>query len=295
MSRQKHLLARKPGGRLKPTRDPSLLSPIETKRLMDAASAGLRDAVWGTPLGRLHVTGKISAAQFSAGKRWIELSADYSTACQSPLKPRTTQLDAVGGSPADPDSATGQREARRHEKATAAYLEGRHALRLAGIEAERAVNNTCKLDCAPSGFTDWKRCVGDCNHSRRSGAPSEKHARRFCANIVQVFRKEAPVPVRGQFITSTNREAVAKDRIELERERIQEAAAEGRKIFLTADGGRGEFVKQAAPDVVTVKPAIDHAAIIRELSARFQALKAQLTLFRRRAANEFRRRNEDAP
>lgn len=154
MSRRKHLAARKPGGRLKPTRDPSLLSPTETRRLFEQASAGLRAPEWGTQLGRLHIIGRINATQFAAGKRWIELTSDYSTACQSPMKPRTTQLDAVGGTQADPDSATGQREARRHERCTMAFLEGRTALRLAGAEAERAVESVCELDCAPVGVVE---------------------------------------------------------------------------------------------------------------------------------------------
>ena len=54
--------------------------------------------------------------------------------------------------PTDPDTATGAQEVARHERASAAYLEGRHALRLAGRDAERVVDDVCARDCALAGF-----------------------------------------------------------------------------------------------------------------------------------------------
>jgi hypothetical protein len=152
MSRRKHLAARGSTGRIISRRDPKLLGPNEVRRLVDAAATGLRDSVWCSMLGRMHLTGKITSAQFAAGKRWTTLVADYAVACQAPPPPRTRSLDASGGTPADPDSAAGVREARRHERASAAYLEGRHVLRLAGAAAERVVDSVCVQDQAPAGF-----------------------------------------------------------------------------------------------------------------------------------------------
>lgn len=86
-----------------------------------------------------------------------------------------------------------------------------------------------------------------------------------------------PNHYRGQFITSSNRETIAKSRIELERERIEEAAAEGRKVFLTADGGRGEFVKLTRTvdhDLAAFNHK--HASIIAEMARRLETLRAQL-------------------
>ena len=152
MSRRKHLAARKPCGRLYPTRDTELLSPTEARRLVDAAAAGLRDQVWGTAVGQLYLSGKTTSAQFATAKRWAEMVANYSVACRSPSPPRTLSLDAIGVRPTDPDAATGEREMRRHERASAEYLAGRNALRLVGLEAERVVDSVCARDCALASF-----------------------------------------------------------------------------------------------------------------------------------------------
>ena len=121
MSRRKHLAPRTASGRLRHSSDTSLLSPTEARRLFDAVSAGLRDPVWATVLGRLYRDGKINSAQFAAGKRWAELVANYSIACRSPSPPRSLSLDAIRDMPIDPDTTTGAKEVARHEKASAAY------------------------------------------------------------------------------------------------------------------------------------------------------------------------------
>jgi hypothetical protein len=154
MSRRKCMAPRHPCGRSRPSRDTELLSPTETRRLRDAAVAGLRDQLWATTIGRLHLTGRLTTAQLAAGKRWAELAVAYSIACQSPCPPKTRPLDASGGRPSDPDSDAGVKESRRHERATAAYLDGRHALRLAGREAERVVDSVCVQDHAPAGLCE---------------------------------------------------------------------------------------------------------------------------------------------
>jgi hypothetical protein len=152
MSRRKHLAARTTSGKI--VRKNELLAPTAVRRLFDVAAAGLRDPVWSSQLGRLHVTGKITASEFAAGKHWATLVANYSIACQSPRAPRTVLLDATGGRPVDPDSDAGIKEARRHERASAQFAEGRHALRLAGREAERVVDDVVVRDQAPGGFDE---------------------------------------------------------------------------------------------------------------------------------------------
>ena len=106
----------------------------------------------GTAVGRLYLDGKLSSVEFATAKRWAELVANYSIACRSPPPPRTLSLDAIGGTPIDPDTTTGEREMRRHERASADYLAGRNALRLAGLEAERVVDHVCARDQALAGF-----------------------------------------------------------------------------------------------------------------------------------------------
>ena len=106
MSKRKHLAVRKPGGRIYSygSQPSELLSPTEVRRLVDGAAMGLKDSTWSSTLGRLHLAGKLNASQLAAGKRWAELVSSYSQACQGPRPPRTKPLDAIGGTPADPDS-----------------------------------------------------------------------------------------------------------------------------------------------------------------------------------------------
>ncbi len=154
MSHREHLALRRPCGRVASSRHLGLTSPVEMRRLLDASLTGLRDASWATQLGRLYITEKISASELAAGKRWAALVADYSSACQSPRPPATLNLDRTNGTPADPDSAAGIKEVRRHERATKDYLDGKHALRLAGAAAEHAVDVVCVQDQAPAGMME---------------------------------------------------------------------------------------------------------------------------------------------
>jgi hypothetical protein len=93
MSRRRKVMAqRTPLGRIS-HKTAIELPPTEVRRLAEAAASGLRDQAWGSQLGRLYLTGQLTSAQFAAGKRWHELSAAYSAACQAPLPPRTKPLD----------------------------------------------------------------------------------------------------------------------------------------------------------------------------------------------------------
>jgi hypothetical protein len=154
MSKRKHLAARTPNGRLARRVADTMMPPTQIKRLLDAAADGLRDGMWGSSLGRLYLTQKISAGELSAGQHWAMLVTEYSQACRSPKPPSTVQLEKLGGSSIDPDSEQGVLEVERHEKISARYLAGRNALRIAGGAAERAVTTTCELDQAPAGFEE---------------------------------------------------------------------------------------------------------------------------------------------
>ena len=154
MSRRKVMAVRHPGGSIK-QKPSELMSPAEVRRLAEQASLGLRDAVWSTQLGRIYLAGKVSASEFSAGKHFSELTANYSSACQSPLPPRTPLLERANQHAADPDSEKGLREVRRHERATAQFLAGRHALRTAGPGAERVVEAVVVRGEAPAGQVEF--------------------------------------------------------------------------------------------------------------------------------------------
>lgn len=149
MSRRKNLAEREPNGRIQ--RVPTI-SPGEVRRLRDAAVSGLRDPMWGTELGRLHLTGRINSAQFAAGKQWSEYAAQYSQAMLSPNPdPKAIALDAMGSEPIDPDSHAGRKEARRHERSVASFIDARVALQKTLGTSERILRHVCERNEMVSG------------------------------------------------------------------------------------------------------------------------------------------------
>jgi hypothetical protein len=140
--------------RLRLHREVALPPPTETKRLMDAAVAGMRPAEWGSMLGRLYLAGRISETQYAAGRRWCRMIEEYSGACLSPQLPRSATLDPAGGTPPDPDTASGVREAKRHAAMVKSYESGIEALRHAGMASVRVVGAVCEQDLAPVGVSE---------------------------------------------------------------------------------------------------------------------------------------------
>ena len=154
MTRRKSLAQREPSGKVRrpPRADPTLPSPTEVTRLRDAALAGMRDAVWSTPLGWLYLSGRLSGSQFAAGRRWATLARDYSEAQNGPKIPKSANLDPKGGTPPDPDSPAGLREARRETAVTHQYIAALALLHASGGPSRRAVANCCELGCMPDGM-----------------------------------------------------------------------------------------------------------------------------------------------
>lgn len=150
MTRRKALASREPNGRPRPPR-PDLMSPTEVRRMLDASALGMRDRVWGCPLGILHLRGKLTATQFAAGMHWAKLSAEYSAASQSPRAPRSAALDPKGGTPPDPDSPRGVREARAHARTMGSYTTGLSLLRSLGEAVGGAVADVCEKEQYPVG------------------------------------------------------------------------------------------------------------------------------------------------
>jgi hypothetical protein len=111
----------------------------------------MRDPVWATTLGYLYLSGKVTGSQFAAGKRWTDLARDYSAASQSPKQPRSANLDPKGGTPPDPDSPAGLREARQHSQTVHQHLAALELLKLTGDATRRAVADTCELGRMPDG------------------------------------------------------------------------------------------------------------------------------------------------
>jgi hypothetical protein len=114
----------------------------------------MRDAVWGSTLGYLFLAGKINALQFAAGKRWNELAADYARATLAPKQPRSANLDPKGGTPADPDSPQGRREARRQVLTLEDYQEALGVLKRLGGRVALIVSDICEGGRVPGGYAE---------------------------------------------------------------------------------------------------------------------------------------------
>lgn len=133
---------REPNGRIQRQQLPP---SSEVKRLRDAALSGMRDPTWGTELGRLYLVGKITAEMFAAGKRWGEMAVQYSQALCSPCPdPKAVCFDRSGGESPDPDSHEGRREARRHVRAIASFIDAHAALKTDSPPSERIVRAMCE-------------------------------------------------------------------------------------------------------------------------------------------------------
>jgi hypothetical protein len=154
MTRRKVGAMREPNGQTKRSKrqqPDDMMSPTEMRRLIDASKAGLKDPVWGSMVGRLHLAHKLTTSQFNAGVTWSSLARDYSAASQSPREPKSANLNPVGGEPPDPDSPQGLEEAQRHTHARHQYIAGLGIINLAGAPARRAVEATCEKDLLPAG------------------------------------------------------------------------------------------------------------------------------------------------
>lgn len=154
MTKRKNVTAREPNGR--PQRV-NLPPSSEVKRLRDAALSGMRDPMWGTELGRLHLVGKIDARQFAAGKHWGELASKYSQAMQGPCPdPKAVNFDrGAGGQQIDPDSHEGRKEARRHARSVQSFIDAHVALKATSVASERLVRLVCERNEMLAGYGDF--------------------------------------------------------------------------------------------------------------------------------------------
>jgi hypothetical protein len=137
---------RTPSGRLSRADERPPPPPVLVKRLRDEALAGMRDARWGTELGRLFLADKIEPMMFEAGERWGERVRRYHVAIDSPAaSPRALAFErARVGSPPDPMSSEGRKQVARDEAALKAMREAHMVLCSAGPAVERTVRACCE-------------------------------------------------------------------------------------------------------------------------------------------------------
>ena len=156
MAKRKNRLvkARTPSGQLSRAGREREFPPTQVKRLRDAAMAGLRDPEWGTELGRLYLEGTITATMYAAGKVWREKAAKYVNSLGH-FPVRSILEEGRGESlPPDPDTAEGQKQARREADAMERFFEAHHQLLSAGKLAEATVRRLCEHNEGPCGMAE---------------------------------------------------------------------------------------------------------------------------------------------
>lgn len=151
-TKMKIVQIREPSGRPSRAAEQKETAPAQVRRLRDAALAGMADQEWGTELGRLFLSGKITPPMYAAGKKWAERASRYQAAINCPVGMRSASAERVGfSSPADPDSDEGQEQVKRDVGAVLAFQEAHAVLLGAGLIAERAVRGLCERDEAMTG------------------------------------------------------------------------------------------------------------------------------------------------
>lgn len=143
VKRRRQVTAREPSGRPQRERE---YSPGEIRRLRDAAMSGLRDAEWGTELGRLYLEKHIDDGMYAAGRRWREQAHKYrSTLGVFPVRSAKLEVGSRGTEP-DPDSEEGQQIARRERAAMEQFMGAHAELVAAGGTIALIVRMACEED-----------------------------------------------------------------------------------------------------------------------------------------------------
>jgi hypothetical protein len=123
----------------------------------------MRDPLWGTEIGRLHLAGKVTHVMLAAGKQWAEYATRYSQALCSPSPdPRAIAIGTASGrSDIDPDSYEGRREVRRHIRAVQSFVDAAAALTAQSAASVGVVRSVCERNEVLSGHYDLMRlCSG---------------------------------------------------------------------------------------------------------------------------------------
>jgi hypothetical protein len=137
--------------------------PASVIRLVNESLRGYAEPVYGTPLGRLFLEGKITAPEFEAGKRWDRLIRRYHRAIAAPLPdPKGVALEFLDATPdADPDSEAGQDQAKLDRAIVNAFKDAYAIIVAHGGAAERDMRALCESAGEyPRGYQALMRAKG---------------------------------------------------------------------------------------------------------------------------------------
>jgi hypothetical protein len=157
MSKRKHLALRTSSGKIARRVADTMLPPTQIRRLLDAASTGLRDGMWGSTLGRLYLTQKIAAAELSAGQHWATLVTEYSQSLRY--------------------QATANRKLRKARR-----IFYRSGFRIGCLGSRAPRENFCKISCRQECASPGRRCCRAgryCDLRAGSGADRVRRTQRL--------------------------------------------------------------------------------------------------------------------
>ena len=150
------------------------------RRARETALAGLRSPEFADVLGRLRLTDRITELDYSIGKRWRALVADYAIACQSPRQPSSCALEGgTAGRPPDLDSIAGRREAARHRRIVAIFRTPAPRCVTPAVQPRPPSTKSSSWIARRVIFANWKRCEPACRRWRVTG---RSDARRCFVN-----------------------------------------------------------------------------------------------------------------
>lgn len=148
-SKRKLIVSREPNGRPQRVKESA---PAEVKRLRDSALREVRHAEWGTELGRLYLSDKITEAMYAAGKWWAEQAKKFQAAIGA-FPVRSAALEpGRGGTQADPDSPEGQKIAKREANQAEIFFDAHAVLVQTGCES--VVRRVCEENESPCGLNE---------------------------------------------------------------------------------------------------------------------------------------------
>lgn len=137
---------REPSGRPDRKEQERAYSPAAIKRLTDAAVLSAHDARLGTVLGRLLLSGEITARQAGAGWQWAAIASDYYSAIgATPLhiRPVVYERGARGEAP-DVDTDAGAVLCERDQRAVKRFERAFLVLQSQGQDAATVCRRLCE-------------------------------------------------------------------------------------------------------------------------------------------------------
>lgn len=144
---------REPNGRHQRGGEEREFAPTKVWRLINAALGEMADPMFGTMLGRLALTRKITATQFATGLDFAEKAARYQDAILAPAQdPKAISLERGSVShPVDVDSVGGRAEAKRHAHNKEVFLEAITELLELGPRTYNILRAVCERNQACTG------------------------------------------------------------------------------------------------------------------------------------------------